>query len=370
MYIAVAAVAAMLCGVGFTLQQQAAEKVRSEDFLRLRLLSVLIRKRRWLAGIAALAAGDLLSAWTLGHLDLSVSEPLLTTSLVFALVLAVPLSGQALRKTEVVGAVLLTAGVAALSASRSVRAPAESFGSFSHWPAAAVIALLAAVMVRAGRRRSAGTRAALTGTASGLVFGIADALTRLSVQVLDSHHPLGLLVSWPGYGALAASLAGFWLMQNAFSAAPLHVSLPAITAAEPAAGILLGVVVFGDVIHVTPPLLALQAAGLAAMVAGVILVARAPALRGVHLPHVPPVAPRGGPLAGRSPAVTGARPSPAQNVPGPGPVAVTYGKRASRRCPVIAGVKPEITAVVRARENVASALSAGTRRLRPANRQA
>ena len=39
---------------------------------------------------------------------------------------------------------------------------------------------------------------------------------------------------------------------------------------------LLGVVVFGDVIHVSPGMLVLQAAGLAAMVLGVILVARAP----------------------------------------------------------------------------------------------
>jgi drug/metabolite transporter (DMT)-like permease len=368
MYIAVAAVAAMLCGVGFTLQQHAAEKVRSDDFLRLRLLSALIRKRRWLAGIAALAAGDLLFAWTLGHLDLSVSEPLLTTSLVFALVLAVPLSGQALRKTEIVGAVLLTAGVAALSASRSVRAPAESFGSFSHWPAAAVIALVAAVMVRAGRRRSAGMRAALTGTASGLIFGIADALTRLSVQVLDSHHPAGLLVSWPGYGALAASLTGFWLMQNAFSAAPLHKSLPAITAAEPAAGILLGVVVFGDVIHVTPLLLALEAAGLTAMVAGVILVARAPALRGVRLPQVPPgVRAHRRRLTRRSSAGTGARPRPVQTAHRPGHAALAYGKLASRWLLVAAAAKPEVTAVLRTSANIASgALSASVRKLRSA----
>jgi hypothetical protein len=41
---------------------------------------------------------------------------------------------------------------------------------------------------------------------------------------------------------------------------------------------LLGIVVFGDVIHVSPGMLALQAAGLAAMVLGVILVARAPVL--------------------------------------------------------------------------------------------
>jgi len=55
-------------------------------------------------------------------------------------------------------------------------------------------------------------------------------------------------------------------------------------------GILLGVVVFGDVIRITPPQIALQAAGIVALVAGVILVARAPALsdirvKGVDLRH-------------------------------------------------------------------------------------
>jgi hypothetical protein len=67
-------------------------------------------------------------------------------------------------------------------------------------------------------------------------------------------------------------------MESSFSVAPLHASLPGITAGEPVVGILLGVVVFGDVIRITPPLLALQAAGLVALIAGVILVARAPAL--------------------------------------------------------------------------------------------
>ena len=42
------------------------------------------------------------------------------------------------------------------------------------------------------------------------------------------------------------------------------------------AGITLGVLVFGDVVHVTPWLLALQAAGIATMFAGTVLVARAP----------------------------------------------------------------------------------------------
>ncbi len=290
LYIAVTIVAAMLCGFGFVLQQHAAEQVRAAKFLKLGLIARLVHNRRWLLGIAALIVGDLASAWTLGHLDLSVSEPLLTTSLIFALLLAVPLSGQALRRTEIIGAVVLSAGVAALSATRSVKAASESFGSFSHWPAAGAIAIAAAGLLYLGLRRTNGGRATLTGAASGLVLGIADALTRQSVQILDGHHPLSLLTSWSGYATVAASLVGLWLMQNAFSAAPLHSSLPAITAAEPAAGMALGVLVFGDVIHVTPLLLAVQSAGIAAMVAGVILVARAPVFADLHLRQLPQVA--------------------------------------------------------------------------------
>ncbi len=286
-YIAATLVAAMLIGFGFVLQQHAAEQVRTSQFLQLGLIAKLVHNRRWLAGIGILVAGYLLSAWTLGHLRLSVTEPLLATNLIFALLLAVPLSGQALRRTEVVGAILLTAGVAALSLTRSVRSPGDHFGSFSHWPAAAVIAAIAVVLVQLGRRRSGQVRATLTGIASGLFFGISDAFTRLSVQVIDSDHPLQLLVHWPGYATIVSSLIGLWLMQNAFNAAPLHASLPGVTAAEPAAGIVLGVVVFGDVVHVTPLLLTVQLCGVAAMVGGVVLVARAPVFRQLHLGQLP-----------------------------------------------------------------------------------
>jgi hypothetical protein len=141
-----------------------------------------------------------------------------------------------------------------------------------------------------GRRHSGVLRAALTGTASGLVFGIADALTRTSVQILDGRNPAHLLLTWPGYATVATTLVGLWLMQNAFNAAPLHASLPAVTAAEPAAGIVLGVVVFGDVVHVSTWLLALQAASIAAIVGGVILVARAPVFRDLRLRQLPHVA--------------------------------------------------------------------------------
>jgi drug/metabolite transporter (DMT)-like permease len=286
-YVAATVAAAMLIGFGFVLQQYAAMQVRSAEFLRPGLIAKLVRNRRWLGGIAALVAGDLLGAWTLGHLTLSITEPLLTTNLIFALLLAVPISGQALQRTEIIGALLLTAGVAALSATRTVKAPGESFGSVSHWPVAGLIALIAFILVYIGRRRTGTMRATLTGAASGLVFGIADALTRSSVQMLDGHSPAHLLTTWPGYATVATSLVGLWLMQNAFNAAPLHASLPAVTATEPVAGIALGVVVFGDIVHVSPWLLAAQAASIAAVIGGAILVARAPVFSDVHLRELP-----------------------------------------------------------------------------------
>src|SRR5258706_2885939 len=307
--IVIALVAAMLLGVGFVLQQHAAEQAPKAYFLRLRLITDLLHRPRWLAGLAVMVAGQLCSAWAVGPRQLSRAEPLLATNLIFALALAVPLSRQQLRATELIGAVLLSGGVAALSLARSSGTPDVSFGSPADWPAAAGIAVIAYCFVHAGRRRSGQQRALLTGIGAGLVFGISDSLTRRTVPIMDAHSFVALFTSWPAYCVIVAGLIGLWLLESSFNAAPLHASLPGITAAQPLTGILLGVVVFGDVIRISPGMLALQAAGVAAVVAGVILVARAPCLSNLR-----PVAsvPRLPVLHGhREPHEAGERPAPA-----------------------------------------------------------
>jgi drug/metabolite transporter (DMT)-like permease len=287
-YYFLAVLAAALLGTGFVLQQSVAQRAPKADFLHPRLLLDLLGHRRWLAGVAIMVAGQLLSAWVIGRLVLSVAEPLLTANLLFALLLAWPLSGQPLTKSEVAGALVLMAGVTALSLARDVRSPEVAVGDASDWPlAASVIALVAYAFAVAGRSRSGELRATLTGASAGLVFGLQDALTRQTIQTLNAHHLAGLLVSWPGYALLAVGAVALWLLESAFSAGPLHASLPAITAGEPIAGISLGIVVFGDKLHTSPGLLAIQAAGFAALLAGVIMVARGPALAAIRS-HLPP----------------------------------------------------------------------------------
>jgi len=332
--------AALAIGAGFVLQQDAAVREPDSRFLSLRLMTDLFRRPLWLAGIVAMITGQVLAAWSIGHLTLSVVEPLLTTNLIWALILAVPLAARragatpatagahsvgerprlehqaagaghepasepwpagsgladsawaapppdvtpagkpksAVRVWEVVGAAVLCVGVGLLSVQRSTKPIGLSFGSVSHWPAAAAIAALAFVCVQAGRRRQGRGRALLTGVAAGLVYGIQDALTRQTLEVLQSGGISGLFTTWAPYALLGAGAIGIWLMQSAFSAGPIQLSLPAISAGEPLVGIMLGIVVFGDRIQVAPVQLAIKAGGIAALVAGVILVARAPAL--------------------------------------------------------------------------------------------
>jgi hypothetical protein len=101
-----------------------------------------------------------------------------------------------------------------------------------------------------------------------------------------------MFTTWAPYALVGAGATGIWLMQSAFNAGPLPLSLPAISAGEPLVGILLGVLIFGDRIQISPGELALQAGGIVALIAGVILVGRAPALGQLRswtppsLPHI------------------------------------------------------------------------------------
>src|SRR5258708_11295431 len=104
--IVIALVAAMLLGVGFVLQQHAAEQAPKAYFLRLRLITDLLHRPRWLAGLAVVAALQLCSAWAVVHLDLPLAQPLLATNLIFPLAPALPLLSQERSAAKIIGPLL------------------------------------------------------------------------------------------------------------------------------------------------------------------------------------------------------------------------------------------------------------------------
>jgi hypothetical protein len=90
---------------------------------------------------------------------------------------------------------------------------------------------------------------------------------------------------------LATGVCGILLSQSAFKAARLDYSLPPIAAAEPIAGIALGVSLLGDKISVSVVGLVVESLCLVAMVGGVMLIGRSDTLAS-NAPEVSP-APEG-----------------------------------------------------------------------------
>lgn len=270
--------AALLLGLGFVLQQSAASTAPPEDSLRLRLLLDLLAQPRWLVGIGCMVGGQVLGAVALGHADVTLVEPLLTTNLIFALALARLLSAQHLGPREWCGAAVLSAGVGLFVAAGDPRGGGVTVSGFQGWLVIVVIAALAGLLVSMAQRRTAMSKAVLLAAGAGCLFGLQDGFTRHAVTQLDDGGVSSLIHTWQPYAVIVVALLGILLAQSAFEAAPLQASLPAMTVAEPVCGMAFGVGAFGEIVRDAPLDLALESLGILAMLAGVVMLARSPHL--------------------------------------------------------------------------------------------
>ncbi|MEV0276012.1 DMT family transporter [Streptomyces sp. NPDC050610] len=273
------AVGAACClGVGFVLQQNAAQRAPMSDFLSPRLLLDLIRMPRWVAGIALMAAGMVLGALALGWGEVSLVEPLLATNLLFAMALSRRQTRQPLGWTGWGGLWLLAGGVTAFIVAGQPRGGDTVASPLRHWLIIGLMLGCALLMTLTAKRVRMSAEAVLLAVAAGLLYGLQDALTRVSSERLSDGGWAALVTGWQPYGVLLLGITSLVLVQSAFETAPLRMSLPALTAAQPLAGIVCGVGFLGDRLRMTAGALAWEAAGIAAIVVGIVLIGRHPAM--------------------------------------------------------------------------------------------
>lgn len=272
--------AACCLGLGFVLQQQAAQRAPRSDLLRWRLLLDLLRMPQWLLGTAFMVAGLALSALALDRGEVSLVEPLLATNLLFAMGLARILTRQSLGRSGWAGVLLLALGVTTFIVAGRPQGGGTQAGALRYWLVVGIVVGLTLLLVSTARRMPLLEEATLLALAAGLLYGLQDALTRTVAQRLDTDGLAVVLRSWEPYAVLAAGVVGLLLVQSAFEAAPLRMSLPALTAAQPLTGIVCAVALLGDRLRVTPGALAWQAVGLLCIVAGVVMLGRHPAMPG------------------------------------------------------------------------------------------
>ncbi|MFD1658483.1 DMT family transporter [Streptomyces caeni] len=284
--LALAVSAAVCLGTGFVLQQNAAQQAPLSDFLSPRLLLDLMRMPRWLAGIGLMVAGMVLSAGALANGEISVVEPLVATNLLFALALSRWQTRQPLGRQGWAGLALLAGGVTAFLLAGQPEGGNAITNPLRHWLIIGVVVGLALLLTACAKKSRLIIGPVLLGLAAGLLYGVQDALTRVSGQRFAQGGWAELITAWQPYGVVVLGVAGLILVQSAFETAPLRMSLPALTAAQPLAGILCGVGFLGDRLRTDAGALAWQAAGLAAIVAGIVLLGMHPAMpRGTGAPQ-------------------------------------------------------------------------------------
>ncbi|MFD3314691.1 DMT family transporter [Streptomyces sp. NPDC058656] len=270
--------AACCLGFGFVLQQNAASHAPLGDFLSPRLLLDLVRVPRWLGGIGLMVVGMVLGAIALSNGEISLVEPLLATNLVFALVLSRRQTRQPLGRQGWAGLLLLAGGVAAFIVAGQPQGGDARTDPFRQWLIIGVVLGLALLLTTYAKRSLLSAGPVLLGAAAGLLYGVQDALTRVSGQRFSDGGWIALATSWQVYGVVALGITGLVLVQSAFETAPLRMSLPALTAAQPLAGIACGVGFLGDRLRTDAGALTWEALGLAGIVVGVVLLGMHPAM--------------------------------------------------------------------------------------------
>ncbi|MDN3022137.1 DMT family transporter [Streptomyces sp. S.PB5] len=275
----VLAVSAACClGFGFVLQQNAAQRAPLNDFLSPRLLLDLMKVPRWRGGIGLMVAGMVLGAIALGQGEISLVEPLLATNLLFAMALSRHQTKQPLGRQGWAGLLLLAGGVTAFIVAGEPRGGTAVSDPFRHWLIIGAMIGLALLLTTYAKRSRLVAGPALLAVAAGLLYGVQDALTRVSGERFSEGGLVHVLTGWQPYAVLALGVTGLVLVQSAFETASLRMSLPALTAAQPLAGIICGVGFLGDQLRMDAGALAWEAAGLAAVVTGIVLLGLHPAM--------------------------------------------------------------------------------------------
>jgi drug/metabolite transporter (DMT)-like permease len=277
MEVLLAIAAAALFALGTVLQQRAAmsEDVEGDVGAGAGLLIKLIRRPVWLAGIAVDAIGFVAQATALGIGRLAVVQPLLALQVVFALPLGARLSHQHIGRREIIGAAVVTAGIAVFLVLSNPEGGRDD-APFREWAITfGVSAVLCGGLVLVSRGRRKELRAALLGMATGILWGVSAALTKATVDQLDEGI-LGLLVDWHLYALLIVGFFSLSLAQASLQVGALAPAIATQSIFDPVASVILGITLMQETLDVRP----LEAIGsglaLLACCVGLVALARSP----------------------------------------------------------------------------------------------
>lgn len=252
------------------LQRQATGTPEARELFSRHFMVTLARNQMWLLGEALDIFGFLLQAVALKFGSLTLVEPLLTTNLIFVLLILRWRFQVPAKWREWGGAVAICVGLSFLLLAASPHGGQVQFNG-SDWLITAlsigVFVIASAVLVR--RIPMAAWRAAIAGVAAGANFALTAAFTKLAVNKLQLGIPT-LMSSWEVYALIASGICALLVMQSAYGAGPLAISTPAMQIVDPLLSVVIGILLFNDFVDFSSGAIAAEIVSGLVMVGGII----------------------------------------------------------------------------------------------------
>lgn len=269
-----AIISAMLFALAAALQQrgQFALARKGKPVEGLGELFRLIAVPVWLLGTLMLLTGYATQGAALDRGKLVVVQPLLVTTIVWALPLGYWLTSQQVTRRQVLGALVVVVGLAMFVLVGDPDAGVNETSTRNLVLASAAISAVVVVLLIAGRRISSPTvRAAVLGVCAGLLFGLSASFDKPVID--DLHVSLeDAATAWTTWALLGFGFIAFLIQQLSLAAGQLAPAMAAVSVANPGVSVLLGILLYEE--RLTRPtwhVLVAGAALLAALAGAVII---------------------------------------------------------------------------------------------------
>jgi drug/metabolite transporter (DMT)-like permease len=280
--VVLALVSACFVALSSVLQAQSAERAPAQESLRVGLILYLIRRPWWLVGIGLAGVGYVFHALALDRGGLVEVEPVLVTSLVFALPLGVVFCGQTIGRREVLGTLAVVGGIAVFLIGAEPSEGRSDASGVAWLVALAAVGSVVTLLVTCGRQaRRPAVRATAFGAAAGTSFALSAVLTKALTAELGEGIE-ATLTSWVPYFMVLLAVIAIVIGQSAFLAGPLAPALAPYIGLNPVVAGILGVAVFDEKVHTTTPSLIAAISGAALAVVGIVVLAGSPVVAAVE----------------------------------------------------------------------------------------
>jgi len=252
--------AAMSNALTSILQRMGVEDAPEESTLKLSLLTHALKRGVWLLGFAFMVASFLMQAVALHLGDLSQVQPILTTELLFLVVLLATWFRFHIGLREWLGCLAAAGGLAGFLVFAQPGGGNLSPSALGWIVAASACGAVVVVAVLAALHGPRWWRAAMFGAAGAVVH-------------MFSH--------WETYALALCGVGSVFLAQNAFHAGPIAASQTSLVLVDPLASMAIGIGLFGDNLRTSGVYGPLEALSLVVMFTGAVFIAHSPLISGL-----------------------------------------------------------------------------------------